>query len=179
MARRRQTERERTDCCQPEQGFTLVEMMLALMILVFGITAVANSMLTGIGLRRGTEMRFRATALVTQAVHRIQEVEFPRYADPSESLQGFTVEDPPGYPGMKYIVEYVTDQEQPGVVLAKIQVSWREQGQNVGETFRRILIRRADLSAFVENSRDRRPCAPTRVDVDEILSGMRKRGSRA
>ena len=39
----------------------------------------------------------------------------------------------------------------------------------------RILIRRADLSAFVDKCGDTRPCAPTRVDVDKILSGMRDR----
>jgi prepilin-type N-terminal cleavage/methylation domain-containing protein len=132
-----------------ERGFTLVELMLALAILVFGVTALAGSLLTGVSMRRGSEMRFRAPALAAQAVHRIQEEEFPRYADPSEPLKGFTVEDPPGYPGMKYSVEYAKDLERPGVVLAKIKVSWLEQGERMGETFRRILLRRVPFSRRV------------------------------
>ena len=43
----------------------------------------------------------------------------------------------------------------------------------------RVLIARRDLEAYIDKCRDRRPCAPTQVDVDEILAGVRKRGSRA
>ena len=133
MARRSPTRSER--------GFTLVELMLAMAILVFGVTALAGSLLTGVGMRRGSEMRFRATALVDYAIQDIQEKVFPRCQDPSEPLAGFTREDPPGYPGMKYTVEFIEDLERPGVVLAKIKVSWRDQGEFIGETFRRILLR--------------------------------------
>lgn len=129
-----------------QDGFTLVEMMLALAILVYGVSALAGSLLTGVSVRRGSEMRFRADAIVNQAVHRIQEEEFPRYSDPGEPLQSFTVEEPLGYPGMEYTVDYVTDPERPGLVLARIRVSWREQGESMGETFERILVRRVPFS---------------------------------
>ena len=132
-----------------EAGFTLVEMMLAMAILVFGVTALAGSLLTGIGMRRGSEMRFRATALVDYAIQDIQEEIFARSQDPSKPLADFTRVDPPGYPGMKYTVEFIRDLERPGVVLAKIKVSWRDQGELVGETFRRILLRRDPFSRRV------------------------------
>ena len=70
---------------RPQGGFTLVEMMLALAILVFGVSALAGSLLTGVSMRRGSEMRFRADALVNQAIHRIQEEEFPMSVDSGES----------------------------------------------------------------------------------------------
>ena len=47
--------------------------------------------------------------------------------------------------------------------------------QTAGSRRGRILIRRADLDAFVENSRDTRPCAPTTVDVDHLLARVRRR----
>jgi prepilin-type N-terminal cleavage/methylation domain-containing protein len=132
-----------------QDGFTLVEMMVALAILVFGVSALAGSLLTGVSMRRGSEMRFRADALVNQAVHRIQEEEFPKYSGSGEPLQGFTVEDPPGYSGMRYTVTYVTDLERPALVLARIKVSWAEQGERMGETFERILVRRVSSSRRV------------------------------
>jgi len=120
---------------RPDQtGFTLVEMMLALAILVFGISALAGALLTGVSMRRGSEMRFRADALVQHAVYRIQT------RDRSKPLTGFTVTEPPGYPGMEYTVEPIRDPERPGLVLARIRVSWLEQGERLGETFERILV---------------------------------------
>jgi len=132
-----------------QDGFTLVEMMLALAILVFGVSALAGSLLTGVGMRRGSEMRFRADALVNQAIHRIQEEEFPRSLDSGEPLQSFTVEEPPGYSGMEYTVDFVKDLERPGLVLAKIKVSWADQGERMGETFERILVLRVPFSRRV------------------------------
>ncbi len=132
-----------------EAGFTLVELMVAMAILVFAVTAIADSLLTGVGMRRGSEMRFRATALVDYAIQDIQEEVFPRSQDPSEPLAGFTRVDPPGYPGMNYTVEFIEDLERPGVVLAKIKVAWRDQGELVGETFQRILLRRVPFSRRV------------------------------
>ncbi len=38
-----------------------------------------------------------------------------------------------------------------------------------------VLIARRDLEAFVEKCRDSRTCAPTRANVDTILSDMRDR----
>ncbi len=130
-------------------GFTLVEMMLAMAILVFAVTALAGSLLTGVSMRRGSEMRFRATALVDYVIQEIEEEVFARSQDPSEPLAGFAHVDPPGYPGMTYTVEFIEDLERPGVVLAKIKVSWRDQGEFIGETFRRILLRGAPFSRRV------------------------------
>lgn len=39
----------------------------------------------------------------------------------------------------------------------------------------RVLVRRADLDAFIENSRHTAPLAPTRVDVDSLLKSVRNR----
>ena len=50
---------------------------------------------------------------------------------------------------MQYTVDYVTDLERPGLVLAKIKVSWADQGERVGETFERILVRRVPFSRRV------------------------------
>ena len=139
-----------------QRGFTLVEMMVALAILVFGVCALAGSLLTGVGTRRGNEMRFRADALVNQAVYRIQEEWFAADSDPGTPLKDIVVEDPPGYPGMKYVVQRITDQERPGLVLARIKVSWKEQGEQVGETFERIFVKQTPFSKRVAARLDSR-----------------------
>lgn len=138
-----------TSTTRTQDGFTLVEMMVALAILVFGISALAGSLLTGVTTRRGSEMRFRADALVNHAVYEIQEKLLAGDSEPGTPLKGFTVEDPPGYPGMKYTVAQTTDPERPGLVLARIQVSWKEQGEQVGETFERIFVRQTPFSQRV------------------------------
>ena len=64
-----------------EWGFTITEMLVALAILTFGLTALAGSMMVGVGARRGTEMRFRAVNVVDRILYDVQEnhfVEFPR-----------------------------------------------------------------------------------------------------
>ncbi len=131
-------------------GFTLVEMMLALAILVFGVTALSGSMLVGVSTRRGSEMRFRATSLVDQAVHDVQERLFADPKKAGEPLQTYKVTDPPGYAGMQYTVEFREDRARPTVVLVVIKVSWREQGEHMGEEFRRIVVRRASFSRRVQ-----------------------------
>ena len=40
----------------------------------------------------------------------------------------------------------------------------------------RVLVRRADLDAFIEKSRRSAAVAPTRVDVDSLLRKVRSRG---
>lgn len=140
-------------CLERQQGFTLVEMMVALAILVFGISALAGSLLTGVSMRRGSEMRFRADAVARQALYRIQEVEFSQL---TPEQKGFTVEDPPGYPGMEYTVDYVRDLERPGLVLVRIKVSWLEQGERMAETFERILVHHRPMSQRISEPNDNR-----------------------
>ena len=52
---------------------------------------------------------------------------------------------------MQYTVEFVEDPSHPQVVLARVKISWREQGEKVAEEFERILIREKPFSRRITN----------------------------
>ena len=56
-----------------ERGFTLVEMLMALGILLFGVVALLGSLSTSVAQRRTTDARHELSALCEHAVHRVQE----------------------------------------------------------------------------------------------------------
>jgi prepilin-type N-terminal cleavage/methylation domain-containing protein len=53
-------------------GFTLVEMLAALGILLFGVTALIGALSSSVAQRRTTDARLEAAALCEVALHRLQ-----------------------------------------------------------------------------------------------------------
>ena len=53
-------------------GFTLLELLAAMGILVFGVTTLIGVLGIGISQRRGAEMRTRAVMVTEQVLHRIE-----------------------------------------------------------------------------------------------------------
>lgn len=135
-------------------GFTLAEMLVALAILLFGLTAIAGSMMMGISTRRGTEMRFQAVHMVDHVYRYLQEEYFLQHDPDSGPIPSIgrdlereaTPVEIRGYPGMKYTVEFIEDPKHPQVVLARVRILWREQGERVAEKFERIMIREKPFS---------------------------------
>ena len=60
------------------------------------------------------------------------------------------------FPGMKYWVEFLDDPELEKVVLARIRIAWREQGETVAEEFERILIRDTPFSHRISLIKEQR-----------------------
>jgi prepilin-type N-terminal cleavage/methylation domain-containing protein len=129
-----------------QSGFTLAEMLVALAILVFGLTALAGSMTVGVSTRRGTEMRFRAVNMVDFVVRDLRENHLVAHPPDAGPLPDTRSDELEVFPGMKYVVKFVEDPDHPLVVLARIQISWREQGESVAEQFERVLIRERPFS---------------------------------
>jgi prepilin-type N-terminal cleavage/methylation domain-containing protein len=133
--------------CPPEQsGFTLTEMLVALSILMFGLTALAGSMTVGVSQRRGTDMQFQSVNMVDFIVRDLRESYLLAHTPDGGPLPNIDRADLPGFPGMKYQVKFVVDPEHSLVVLARIFISWEEQGVRVAEEFQRILIREKPFS---------------------------------
>ena len=139
-------------------GFTLLELLIALGILSFGITALIGVLSVGVGTRRGAEMRTQAVLLSDQILHHIQERIFADHPIPQEfsdeqdlAIDPVVVDQIDGFAGLRYSVSFVVDVERPDLVLAIIRVSWRDQGEDVGQEFRRILPRAAPFSYRVRN----------------------------
>lgn len=133
--------------CDSQAGFTLTEMLVALGILMFGLTALAGSMMQGASQRRGSEMRFRAVHMVDKVFYDIREKILPSYplgTDLPSELP--VVEDIPGYAGLKYRVRFLVDPRDTQVVLARVWITWKEQGELFAERFDRAMIRETPFS---------------------------------
>lgn len=131
---------------QKQAGFTLTEMLVALSILIFGLTALAGSMTVGVSQRRGTDMQLRSVNMVDFIVRDLREDYLLAHGADSGPLPNIDRADLADFPGMIYRVKFVSDPVNPLVALARIYISWEEQGERVAEEFQRILIREKPFS---------------------------------
>ena len=146
-----------------QSGFTLLELIVALGILVFGATSLIGALSLGVGMRRGTEMRARAALLADQVLHHVERDLLAEHPIPADwqggaelaiPTEGVEVVD--GFPGMQYSVTFTASPERPDILLARIEVSWRDQGEDQGQTFQRLLPRAVPLSRRIQIRRNPR-----------------------
>ncbi|MEY2981926.1 MAG: hypothetical protein RL562_2153 [Planctomycetota bacterium] len=144
-----------------ESGFTLLELIVALGILVFGATSLIGALSLGVGSRRGTEMRARASLLADQVLLHVERELLGRHGIPSGWQSAEELAIPPegvdvvdGFPGMRYAVSFETSPERPDIVLATVTVGWRDQGEDDGVVFQRIVPRAVPLSQRINQRRE-------------------------
>lgn len=155
------TEREHDDA-RTTAGFTLAELLAALAILLFGVTALLGALSASVAQRRTTDARHELVALVEHAVLRCQQeaVRAPVGAATPLDLEFLPLLDQraPGFPGMRWSARAVADDTRPELWLLRIEVRWLDQGEEVGAEFLRVLPRQLPL-------RDR--VAAFRAETDE------------
>jgi hypothetical protein len=140
-----------------EAGFTLAEMLAALGILLFGVTSLLAAMASSIGQRRTADARLETTALVEHVVHRAMH-ECVALRDGSSSPVDLEfkplVDQPwPGFPGLRWSVRAVADEDRPTVWLLRIEAKWFDAGEEVVSEFLRVVPRQAPLRDRVLTSR--------------------------
>lgn len=134
-----------------EQGFTLLEILTALAILIIGVTSLLGALSLGLETRRGAEQRSRAVLLADQVIQDLRSRGTVSAASPVDlSIDAIAVTNIDGFPGMKYSVQFVTEPEHPNLLLARIRISWNRQGSDVGIEFMHLLPRSIPLSKRVE-----------------------------
>lgn len=148
-----------------ESGFTLVEIMVALGVLVFGVVSLIGVMGVGVSERRGAEQRMRASRLADRVLRQVEtellagELGSAMDSDGSggdEALLAVAgVDDVPaeGDLGMKYSVRFTSDLDTPTIVLVTVEISWLEQGASVAQKFHRVVPRGAPFSQRVQKHR--------------------------
>lgn len=124
-----------------QAGFTLTEMLVALSILIFGLTALAGSMTVGVSQRRGIEMQLRSVNMIDFIVRDLRESYLQAHDPDGGPLPNIDRAEMTDFPGMMYRVKFVADPDHPRVVLARVYISWLDQGERVAEEFQRVLIR--------------------------------------
>lgn len=141
-----------------EAGFTLAEMLAALGILLFGITALLGALSATAAQRRTADAQQEAATLCEQVVHRLRHEAIRRRADAESDfdleLVPLADQTAPGFPGMTWSATPVLDDEHPEVWLLRIQVRWLELGDTVEQEFLRILPRELSLGRRVQPAED-------------------------
>ena len=141
-------------------GFTLVEMMAAIGILVFGLTSLVGLLSVGVSARSTAELRDRAVRAADQVFLDLAEevvVTLPDEVGSDPAAAGSIEYDPvAGYPRLKAVVTMKRDPAHPRLVLASVRISWKEEGISVGETFSRIMSRAAPFPARVGRMRNQK-----------------------
>lgn len=126
---------------QVQAGFTLVEMMVALGILVMGMTSLIGLFTTAVSTRYSAELRSRAAAVAEEVLRDIQENVLARDDGQEPEIPSLGPQPVEGMPAMRYSVDFIIDPQQPDLVMAEVRIGWREQGAELEQVFRRILPR--------------------------------------
>lgn len=144
--------------CRGQAGFTLAEMLAALGILLFGVTALLGALSSSVAQRRTIDARLESTALCEHALHRVQHEAVRRRAGATSDLELEVVslddQAAPGFPGMTWSATAVVDENRPDLWLVRIRMRWLEGGDDVDQEFLRILPRQLPLRQRVERFRD-------------------------
>lgn len=134
---------------QNQAGFTLAEMMAALGILLFGVTALLGALSSSIGQRRTTDARHALTTMCDLAMHRVQ---FEAIRSINGDSSPFDLEfvplvdqEVPGFPGMTWTATATEDEDYPQLWLVKIEATWLDEGEPVVAEFLRVVQRQLPL----------------------------------
>jgi prepilin-type N-terminal cleavage/methylation domain-containing protein len=145
----------------PQAGFTLVEMLAALGILLFGITALIGALSSSVAQRRTTDARLETTALCELALHRLQYEAVRRRSDAATDLElelaPLQDQTAAGFAGMTWSAVPILDENRPDVWLIRLEIRWLEDGEEVGEVFFRVLPRQLPLGPRVLRFRQQMP----------------------
>jgi len=149
-----------------ERGFTLVEMLVALGILLVGITSLLAAMSSSVAQRRTADARHELTALCEAALLRVQH-EAVRAPDGNPSplqLEFVPMVDQPaaGFPGMTWSATATVDDTMPTLWLVRLTVKWLEEGENASAEFLRVIPRQLPLRDRVIAFRGEPAETPTR-----------------
>lgn len=138
-------------------GFTLIEMMAALVILLFGVVALLGAMTTSIAQRRTADARQELTALVDAAVLRVQQEAIqgpPGNPSPSElTFVPLVDQTTAGFDGMRWSATAIADESRPELWLVKITVRWFDASEEVTSEFLRVVARQLPLRDRVSKFR--------------------------
>jgi type II secretory pathway pseudopilin PulG len=157
-------------------AFTIVEILVAMMILLIGMSAILGLLSFGAAMTRAAQLRTAASASVEAVVADLEETLFPITRDPTTG--DWSVGEPPeitdhpvaGYPGVTYTAKAKPDPTEiggPDGALrydVTVDMHWTAGGQTRSKTFHTLLLRQVPFGErlrreFIEHRVDA-PAAP-------------------
>lgn len=123
-----------------EAGFTLLEVITAIFIFFCGIVGVLSLFTTALVLHKTSQDRTVSTMAVERIIADVGAMIDAGTLRSAETgrlkpLSGIPL---PGHPDYTYAVDFVEDEEgeaTESMVLARIRISWRRRGKEMGESF--------------------------------------------
>lgn len=147
-------------------GFTLVEVLLALAILLFGMSAVLGLFTFGAALSRSAQLRTVGASATDAVLADLEETLFPLDAQ-GEAGEPRPIADRlvPGYPDLVYSARATPNPERPLEYKVEVALRWKASGVEREKLFTTILLRQIPFGErlrrrFVEGQKDKPEAAP-------------------
>ena len=127
-------------------GFTLVEVVLAMFVLLIGMTSILGLLSFGAALARTASLRSGASNSIEAVVADLEETLFPLLLDErGDEVVGeardVVKRELPGYPGLTYSTQSTPNPENPLEYRVYIEVEWAVGGTTRSKRFTTLLLR--------------------------------------
>ena len=127
-------------------GFTLIEVVLAMGVIVLGMTAILGLLSFGAALSRTASLRSGASRAIDALVVDLEETLFPLVIDEQgdevagepRDVQGH---EHPGYPGLVYSTHSTPNPDNPLEYRVDVEVQWAVGGTTRSKRFTTLLLR--------------------------------------
>jgi prepilin-type N-terminal cleavage/methylation domain-containing protein len=133
-------------------GFTLIEMIVAMGILVVGVSSILGLLTFGAALQRTAESRNDVALAAASVIADLRDTAFPLGEDGTVGAPASTTfqRDVPGHPRLTAYVDLKENPDRPGEYFAMVRLAWKERGKQRAEVFRTILEREVPFARRVE-----------------------------
>ena len=141
----------------PAAGFTLIEVVLAMFLLLIGMTSILGLLSFGAALSRTASLRAGSANSIEAVMTELEETLFPLELDANgEEVAGaprdVTDRPVPGHPGLVYRTRSTPNPENPVEYRVDVEVTWAVGGTTRSKTFTTLLLREVP---FGERLRER------------------------
>ena len=148
-------------------GFTLIEVVLAMGLLVFGMSILISLLTFGAALTRSSALRTVSAATVEAVLADLEDSLFPLGPDGTVGEPGPIVERPvPGAPGVVYTALARENPDDPLEYRVDVELAWDSAGMKRAATFHTLLLREVPFGErmrrrFVEGAPPPPPAGPS------------------
>ncbi|MAB77974.1 MAG: hypothetical protein CMJ89_01355 [Planctomycetes bacterium] len=158
------------------RGFTLIEVVMAMFLLLLGMTSILGLLSFGAAMARTAELRSSAAQSIQAVLADLEESLFPLVLDEAgEEVAGepLPIADQPlpGYPNLVYSATATPNPDPQACrsdsgaaleYLVKVEISWSTSGLKRSRKFETLLLREVPFGArlrrrFVEGEKPLRP----------------------
>ena len=140
-------------------GFTIVEVILAMFILLVGMTSILGLLSFGASLTRTAHLRTNAAAAVESVMADLEETFFPIVNGEAGEPKKIERRDLHGVADVVYSATPVQNPDRPNEYRVDIEMTWKSSGVELEKNFSTILLREVPFGErlrrrFVEGDED-------------------------